>query len=63
MRCFQELQRRLIERGYYPYRLGIQAMDLLNADKGRTAFLRTLKGALDPNNVLARGRYVAADPR
>jgi 4-cresol dehydrogenase (hydroxylating) len=62
MTCFKELQRRLVARGYYPYRLGIQAMDLLNADTARTAFLRILKSAIDPNNVLAPGRYLAEPP-
>ncbi len=59
MRCYENLQQRLTAWGYYPYRLGIQSMDLLKADTGRTAFLRALKGAVDPNNILAPGRYLA----
>ena len=41
MNCYEELQRRLTARGYYPYRLGIQSMDLLDADSARGAFLRS----------------------
>ena len=63
MNCYQELQRRLTARGYYPYRLGIQSMDLLDADPVRTGFLRTLKGAIDPNHILAPGRYVSGGIR
>lgn len=58
MRCYQLLQSRLTGRGYYPYRLGIQSMNLLEASPGRTDFLRALKTALDPNNVVAPGRYL-----
>jgi 4-cresol dehydrogenase (hydroxylating) len=61
MNCYEELQRRLTARGYYPYRLGIQSMDLLDADSARGAFLRSIKQALDPNNVLAPGRYLATE--
>ena len=56
--CYDELQRRLTAQGYYPYRLGIQSMDLLAADSARATFLNALKRAIDPNNILAPGRYV-----
>ena len=58
MCCYEELQRRLSARGFYPYRLGIQSMDMLNADPARIAFLRALKSTLDPHNILAPGRYL-----
>jgi 4-cresol dehydrogenase (hydroxylating) len=63
MQCYHELQRRLTERGYYAYRLGIQSMDMLNGDPARSTFLRTLKRSLDPNNVLAPGRYLTEERR
>ncbi len=61
MDCFVELKRRLSARGFYPYRLGIQSMDIFDADPARKAFLTTLKDAIDPNNVLAPGRYLVTD--
>jgi 4-cresol dehydrogenase (hydroxylating) len=56
--CHDEMLRRMIEAGYLPYRLGLQSMGQLppaRDDSG--AFFRTLKTALDPNHVLAPGRY------
>jgi 4-cresol dehydrogenase (hydroxylating) flavoprotein subunit len=58
MDCYHELQLRLTTAGYYPYRLGIQSMDLLGSDLARADFLSTLKRAIDPNNIIAPGRYV-----
>ncbi len=58
MACYNDLQQRLTSLGYYPYRLGIQSMDLLSGDPARTAFLQTLKRSLDPNGILAPGRYI-----
>ena len=49
---------RLIGAGYLPYRLGIQSAGLLpdpDDDTGR--LLGALKKTLDPNNILAPGRY------
>jgi 4-cresol dehydrogenase (hydroxylating) len=59
MDCFRDLVRRGVEQGYYPYRLGVQGMDLLPAaSHGMHAdILRKLKQALDPNGILAPGRY------
>jgi 4-cresol dehydrogenase (hydroxylating) len=59
MACYEELRQRLTARGYYPYRLGIQSMDLLESDGSRSRFLNTLKQSLDPNHILAPGRYMA----
>jgi 4-cresol dehydrogenase (hydroxylating) len=56
--CHDEMLGRLIEGGYDPYRLGIQSVRLLPEpadDYGE--LLDKLKKALDPNNVLAPGRY------
>ena len=38
-------------------------MDLLDADPSRSAFLHTLKHALDPGGVLAPGRYLSVETR
>jgi 4-cresol dehydrogenase (hydroxylating) flavoprotein subunit len=58
MACYQELFESLMAAGYYPYRLGIQSMgQLKGADVNYQKMLRTLKLALDPNNILAPGRY------
>jgi 4-cresol dehydrogenase (hydroxylating) flavoprotein subunit len=56
--CHDEMLGGLIEGGYVPYRLGIQSVRLLPEpadDYGE--LLGKLKRALDPNNVLAPGRY------
>jgi len=47
----------MTEHGYYSYRLGIQAMSELSGDDVPGGLLRTIKTALDPNGVLAPGRY------
>jgi 4-cresol dehydrogenase (hydroxylating) len=59
MNCFGQLRTRLAAKGYYPYRLGVRDMDLLDADPVRKAFLGAIKKAIDPGNVLAPGRYLA----
>ena len=48
----------LIEKGYVPYRLGIQSVGLLpEPEDDYGELLRTLKRTLDPNGILAPGRY------
>ena len=59
MACYRHLQRELSAHGYYPYRLGIQAMAELSEKDGHNRLVRALKDALDPNGVLAPGRYDA----
>jgi len=63
MNCFVQLRSRLAVKGYYPYRLGIQDMDLLDADPVRKAFLSAIRKATDPGNVLAPGRYLTPDSK
>jgi 4-cresol dehydrogenase (hydroxylating) len=55
--CHRELVTKLSEAGYYPYRLGLQSMGEMNRGGGYLHLLRKLKGALDPESVLAPGRY------
>jgi len=57
--CYDALVRKLMDRGYYSYRLGIQSMAQMNADSGYGRLLQSLKNAVDPNGVLAPGRYQA----
>ncbi len=58
MRCHDAILARLSAAGYPPYRLGVQAMDTLPAPRDdHGALMERLKRALDPNDVLAPGRY------
>jgi 4-cresol dehydrogenase (hydroxylating) flavoprotein subunit len=57
MACYEELVGRLVASGYHPYRLGIQSMRVLDSDTPYDDFLGALKYAIDPNGVLAPGRY------
>jgi FAD/FMN-containing dehydrogenase len=56
--CHDEMLRGLIERGYVPYRLGIRSVGLLpEPEDDYGELLQALKRTLDPNNILAPGRY------
>jgi 4-cresol dehydrogenase (hydroxylating) flavoprotein subunit len=57
MDCYHALVQRCENAGFYPYRLGIQSMLQSGHHDGYSALLATLKGALDPNSILAPGRY------
>jgi 4-cresol dehydrogenase (hydroxylating) len=58
MQCHDELLKKLTDKGYIPYRLGVQSMNKLPApEESSKIFLTTIKKALDPNNILAPGRY------
>jgi 4-cresol dehydrogenase (hydroxylating) len=58
MRCHDAVLTRLARAGYLPYRLGVQSMDALPAPRDdHGAVLERLKRALDPNDILAPGRY------
>ncbi len=61
MQCYRELEQNLYQHGFYPYRLSIASMALQSERQSYSDLLRTLKGALDPNGILAPGRYVPAD--
>ncbi|MGO1501014.1 MAG: FAD-binding oxidoreductase [Marinobacter sp.] len=57
--CYRELYKAGQKEGFLPYRLNIDAMDFLNT--GSSAFSQLasqLKAAVDPNFILAPGRYV-----
>lgn len=58
LECHDKILQFLIQEGYIPYRLGIQSMNSLppaQDDYGK--LISTLKQGLDPNNILAPGRY------
>jgi 4-cresol dehydrogenase (hydroxylating) flavoprotein subunit len=58
MECHDRLLQLLLDRGYIPYRLGIQSMNSLpTAQDDYEKLICTLKSGLDPNNILAPGRY------
>lgn len=57
--CYRALVEAGQKEGFLPYRLNIDAMGILNT--GGSAFSRLasqLKAAVDPNSILAPGRYV-----
>ena len=57
-KCYEELFDLLFQQGYLPYRIGIQSMDKLDAASSTFwDVCRKLKGTLDPNGIIAPGRY------
>jgi 4-cresol dehydrogenase (hydroxylating) flavoprotein subunit len=58
MACHDRLLELLIDLGYLPYRLGIQSMNSLPAAQDDyDKLINVLKRGLDPNQILAPGRY------
>ncbi|MBD2774168.1 FAD-binding oxidoreductase [Iningainema tapete] len=58
MSCHDHLLQLLIQAGHIPYRLGIQSMNSLPlAQDDYGMLMRSLKQTLDPNDILAPGRY------
>lgn len=56
--CFERLYREGLALGFMPYRLGSQFMPALAGNRCAAApLLKAIKCALDPNQVLAPGRY------
>ena len=61
--CYDELVRAGRSEGFVPYRLNIDAMDLLDAEGSVAANLaRQLKQSIDPDHLIAPGRYVPRPP-
>ena len=64
--CYEAGVRRLFELGYPLYRASVRGMALLAAgpDDGFGGTVRQLKAALDPEAIIAPGRYdwLDADP-
>ena len=56
--AIQEMEARYVEQGYPPYRVGINSMhQVVHEDDSFWHTVRELKKALDPNNIIAPGRY------
>ena len=56
--CIEEMESRYMEQGYPPYRVGINSMhQVVKADDPFWQTVRDLKQALDPNHIIAPGRY------
>jgi len=60
LRCYVALLERLLASGYPPYRLNVASMDRMRDDTSYGNALRALKASLDPNGILAPGRYEPA---
>lgn len=59
MACHNDMLEQLCAAGYYPYRLGIQAMEKMPPKTASyETFFSGLKTTLDPNGILAPGRYL-----
>jgi 4-cresol dehydrogenase (hydroxylating) len=57
MACYRELLDRLTASGYHSYRLGIQSSAEMIDKDSYSSLLAMIKRALDPNGILAPGRY------
>ncbi len=56
--CHEELLRGCMDKGYIPYRLGIQSMaGLVEGDDVFWDVIQKLKQALDPGGIISPGRY------
>lgn len=56
--CIEVLTLALKEKGYIPYRVGIQAMDaILDETDNFWQTIKALKKVLDPNQIISPGRY------
>ncbi|MHA7816410.1 MAG: FAD-binding oxidoreductase [Pseudohaliea sp.] len=59
MACHDALLERLCAEGYYPYRLGIQSSGKMPPrEAGWERLMAGLRRELDPNGILAPGRYL-----
>jgi 4-cresol dehydrogenase (hydroxylating) len=58
-KCSDELEAQLAIKGYLPYRLGIQSMNQMNGGGAHGRMLSAIKKFVDPENILAPGRYSA----
>lgn len=55
--CYQNLVEALMAKGYAPYRLGIQSMDLMHLNAPTASLIHGIKDLVDPAHVLAPRRY------
>lgn len=59
MLCYRRLTEALLASGYPPYRLNVASMAYGQTGGDYGQVLKTVKAALDPNGILAPGRYDA----
>jgi 4-cresol dehydrogenase (hydroxylating) len=57
MTCYRTLVEQLIARGYPPYRLNVETMEYAAPDSAYSELIGKLKQAVDPDGILAPGRY------
>jgi 4-cresol dehydrogenase (hydroxylating) len=58
--CYRALLDQLMARGYPPYRLNVQSMEYMaGQSREYLQLLDTFKQVMDPNRILAPGRYDA----
>jgi 4-cresol dehydrogenase (hydroxylating) len=58
LQCHDVLLTKLIDKGYYPYRLSTHAMGKLpKAEPAYTDVISKFKEAIDPQHIIAPGRY------
>jgi len=64
-RCYRDLVDTGLRMGWPPYRLGVDYMDQIavGEESGSAALVRGLKSLLDPNGVMAPGRYTVVRPQ
>jgi 4-cresol dehydrogenase (hydroxylating) len=56
--CYRKLRRNLEREGYYSYRLAQAGMEMQERPRAYDNLLRSIKNALDPDGILAPGRYI-----
>jgi 4-cresol dehydrogenase (hydroxylating) len=58
-KCYDALVKAMQGAGFYPYRAGLQGMEKLwSGDPEYWDVLSDIKRALDPEDIIARGRYI-----
>ena len=55
--CYRDITEQLLDRGYPPYRLNTSAMGYGRFDGAYGGLIESLRRAVDPNAILAPGRY------
>jgi 4-cresol dehydrogenase (hydroxylating) len=59
--CYRELLQKLADSGFYSYRLSSKSASAMPSSPGYDSMMRALQSSIDPNRILAPGRYQSAD--